>query len=756
LTEYDSDELIRLMLFVDVAVMEQAATVIGLVGNIVGDDGTQGVTPYENRYPEDETTTPSSASGGNQQSGGDASSSKETASPAPAPAPKPKGDLPNLLSVTEKLTDIAALAELIGAAEYDVRLKVASPVLEILSTKGKYASEWAEVLSDNSHPSPHVYLTLLMDFLAYITERRTVVEPGNTGEVMHTVSSYNSVAMVFKKTAASFRAMADDETGTIRFPRWDGAALKDVHNEVWGYDHPPKDAAEISPVLFAGECENKDVTFIAVISDHFPDNGRKNPAYIRTSRLALDSRVMVVRATANSFDREKPEDGYGERCQVDRKLLVRRPIKLRFVILSARHDHGRRLAGFFDELDTSKVKRRHCAIWNPDIGSRGGWDTDGIKTIYTDDKVANCAATKLGAYAVVAEIKDDPERDDDLPWLTIVKWIGYVLSLIALLLFIGVILSSSYLWEMFHGLSMHMASCIFLGHVAILIAELQDVREDRPICATVGCLINFFYVAAASLIALESFASFRAIVSGEIGGRTLSFLCFGYGIPMMALGYNVLNNLEDMGDDPNCMIGWENAPKWTFFVPMCVLAGLAVVFSLIAVCNICTPALRKESIVAEHGSVALGLFALALLFAVEWIFAPLAYIRFSDVNMPDFYPAFQVMNSFLGIFVLVFLGLGSRRFRAVITGKVHERNVAAYMAENEKDDEGNSLDQTVTETFDDDQLERGEEDEGPVPVHGHADPAEKGEGNSRPGSGKSEEEAALPNAAFVPDPEGNP
>ena len=98
-----------------------------------------------------------------------------------------------------------------------------------------------------------------------------------------------------------------------------------------------------------------------------------------------------------------------------------------------------------------------------------------------------------------------------------------------------------------------------------------------------------------------------------------------------------------------------------------------MILNSIVVCNISTPAMRKESIVEELGSVAKGLLFLVFLFAVAWIFAPLAYIRFPEAELPDFYPAFQVLNSLMGVFVFFFIGVASTRFRAVITGKTKHR-----------------------------------------------------------------------------------
>ena len=43
---------------------------------------------------------------------------------------------------------------------------------------------------------------------------------------------------------------------------------------------------------------------------------------------------------------------------------------------------------------------------------------------------------------------------------------------------------------------------------------------------------------------------------------------------MVALGYNIYENLPDFGDDPRCFVGWANSVKWHFFLPL--LSGVGV------------------------------------------------------------------------------------------------------------------------------------------------------------------------------------
>ena len=125
-------------------------------------------------------------------------------------------------------------------------------------------------------------------------------------------------------------------------------------------------------------------------------------------------------------------------------------------------------------------------------------------------------------------------------------------------------------------------------------------------------------------------------------------------------------NLDHMGDDPRCFIGWEDASKTLFAALLLGFSLLSLIMMLVVLCNIHTSALRRRVFVEELSSLAQGLALLTLLFALNWVWFPLSYLRFDNWELPDFYPAFQVMNSWMGVFAFVGIGLGSQRFRHAI------------------------------------------------------------------------------------------
>ena len=220
---------------------------------------------------------------------------------------------------------------------------------------------------------------------------------------------------------------------------------------------------------------------------------------------------------------------------------------------------------------------------------------------------------------------------------------------------------------MFHIITMNLAFALILANTFMILSDINQIKENHDLCTLVSFGLNLFYVATAAFVLFLAFALFLATTSGIIGGYTGIYLSLGWGLAFLAFGLNVWTNLDLMGDDPRCMIGYENESKYLFLFLVLGFALSAFVLMLIVLCNLHTSALRKRIFVEELSSLAQGMAFLSILFALNWSWFPLAYFKLSNWELPDFYPAFQILNSWIGVFAFIGLGLGSKRFRSVLT-----------------------------------------------------------------------------------------
>ena len=268
------------------------------------------------------------------------------------------------------------------------------------------------------------------------------------------------------------------------------------------------DSIEIPLMLFSGRCADLDISFVGTIYENFPEPGRKDPVNIKSRNIKIDSRVMTIDAFANSWDRNM--ESFSTKCKPDPKLLYRK--RLLVTLETKEKVKSKRQLLFHENEEKTTILKRHCAMWNPEIGLFGAWDTVDIETVAIDENSATCITDKLGTYALIAEMMELPTEYDEPDWLFIIRIVGYILSNVLLIIFIIIVLMSAYLWEQFHILRMNLALSLIVGNTAVLLGELEMFQEDRHACTVLGCLINYFYTASAFLLACEGHACFKVII----------------------------------------------------------------------------------------------------------------------------------------------------------------------------------------------------------------------------------------------------
>ena len=160
----------------------------------------------------------------------------------------------------------------------------------------------------------------------------------------------------------------------------------------------------------------------------------------------------------------------------------------------------------------------------------GAWDTTDVKMVWSDQYVAECISTRFGTFGIVAEIFEAPNVPDDQDWLRITKLVGYGVSILLLTIFAVLVLLSKNLWEMFHIMGMNFSFALLLADVFMIASEFLEIRQDHDLCTLIGFGINFFYVAAGTLLFFLAFSVFLATTYGIIGGFTQVYLSHGWGI----------------------------------------------------------------------------------------------------------------------------------------------------------------------------------------------------------------------------------
>ncbi len=152
-------------------------------------------------------------------------------------------ELLNLLEVAKRMVDTSKLNDFIAVEEFDIRLEGAAVIGEILSTKDRFMEPWGTLTDDHNHEGAHATRDGYVDFLMYLTERRTIITANADRGVNKVVATSNQASEVLKMTSQEFRKLGEKTDEYFKWPNPDSMAW-DAAFKAWGLDHPPGDSVD--------------------------------------------------------------------------------------------------------------------------------------------------------------------------------------------------------------------------------------------------------------------------------------------------------------------------------------------------------------------------------------------------------------------------------------------------------------------------------------------------------------------------------
>ena len=168
---------------------------------------------------------------------------------------------------------------------------------------------------------------------------------------------------------------------------------------------------------------------------------RRNPVGIRTKEFQIDSKVAMVNyALVDGNGKAKMTKSGGQSCLSPRDAMKYSPIRVQLFHMS-RHSSTRKLLHHENDI-VSPILQRKCVRWDDLVGLNGAWSTDGCLTSLSQYQATVCECTIPGIFAVAAEMVEVRTVKPLRHWITFVKSSGYLVSLVLLITFLGVIIFS--------------------------------------------------------------------------------------------------------------------------------------------------------------------------------------------------------------------------------------------------------------------------------------------------------------------------
>ncbi|XP_041417235.1 adhesion G protein-coupled receptor L2 isoform X18 [Xenopus laevis] len=323
-----------------------------------------------------------------------------------------------------------------------------------------------------------------------------------------------------------------------------------------------------------------------------------------------------------------------------------------------------------EHLDPNNYFNANCSFWNySERTMMGYWSTQGCRLVETNKTHTTCACSHLTNFAILMahrEIVYNNHVQELL--LTVITWIGIVISLVCLAICI-------FTFSFFRGLqsdrnTIHKNLCINLFIAEFLFLIGIDKTDYEIACPIFAGLLHFFFLAAFAWMCLEGVQLYLMLVEvfeSEYSRKKYYYVA-GYLFPATVVGVSAAIDYKSYGTEKACWLRIDNNFIWSFIGPVTFIILLNLVFLVITLCKMVkhSNTLKPDSSRLENinnyrvcdgyyntdlpGSWVLGAFALLCLLGLTWSFG-LLFINEETVVMTYL---FTVFNAFQGMFIFIF------------------------------------------------------------------------------------------------------
>uniref|UniRef100_A0A8D2NVV6 Adhesion G protein-coupled receptor L2 n=1 Tax=Zosterops lateralis melanops TaxID=1220523 RepID=A0A8D2NVV6_ZOSLA len=308
-----------------------------------------------------------------------------------------------------------------------------------------------------------------------------------------------------------------------------------------------------------------------------------------------------------------------------------------------------------EHIDPDNYFNANCSFWNySERTMMGYWSTQGCKLVDTNKTHTTCACSHLTNFAILMARREIVYKDGVHELLlTVITWVGIVISLVCLAICI-------FTFCFFRGLqsdrnTIHKNLCINLFIAEFIFLIGIDKTAYKIACPVFAGLLHFFFLAAFAWMCLEGVQLYLMLVEvfeSEYSRKKYYYVA-GYLFPATVVGVSAAIDYKSYGTEKACWLHVDNYFIWSFIGPVTFIILLNLIFLVITLCKMVkhSNTLKPDSSRLENiKSWVLGAFALLCLLGLTWSFG-LLFINEGTVVMTYL---FTVFNAFQGMFIFIF------------------------------------------------------------------------------------------------------
>ncbi|XP_053142675.1 adhesion G protein-coupled receptor F5 isoform X2 [Hemicordylus capensis] len=335
----------------------------------------------------------------------------------------------------------------------------------------------------------------------------------------------------------------------------------------------------------------------------------------------------------------------------------------------------------FTKSDRS-LENPRCVFWNFSFaGDKGGWDETGCESKVSGDNVI-CFCNHLTSFSILMS-----PRNVNSVSLDYISYIGVSISILSLVVCIVI---EAVVWKpvtktrisyMRHVCMLNIAVSLLIADIwFIFVAVIHDqgASMDPKICTAAAFFIHFFYLCVFFWMLTLGFMLFYHLFfifhnTSKTIMKAVGF-CLGYGCPLVisvitiAITYpqksytSLTKNL--------CLLNWEpSRALLALVIPAIVIVVVNAAITIVVIAKIRRRSIGENSKNEEKSSlyrIAKSICVLTPLLGLTWGFGfAVVFSKSPDI----FHWLFTILNSFQGLFILLFGTLWDRKVREAFGNK---------------------------------------------------------------------------------------
>ncbi|CAL1281242.1 unnamed protein product [Larinioides sclopetarius] len=414
---------------------------------------------------------------------------------------------------------------------------------------------------------------------------------------------------------------------------------------------------------------------VAVLGDSSEPISIQSMYYNTYHKMApLQNSITGLNATGIFLDSRVIS--FGVKPTYERDVLTSDPV---IIFLEHQLEKQKLLRGpSAEEIEDPKIESRECMRWSdtleipdttkledPTAVKIGGWTPEGCSRVNSTELYTTCACDSLGMFALIAfpPVPKKYVEPEDETWVFVLRGLGYSLSIIILICYISAIAMRPALHDQFHMIRLNLAIAAVGTMLSFFSVDFK--RHDHEVCRVLSGFIHYFYLSLGVWLCILTHALFKGFIKGIVDGRINFYLLIGWGLPLIWVGI-VVASTPNYGYEDRCMVGPTRALRCSLACPLFFISVASLIWSVVICCNLTTPQIKREEVVKELNCSTKMLCFLSMAFTGIWIPGLVAWLELDKVNLRGWRKLFQIFNSWMGVCIVLLLGVGSRHFRNAV------------------------------------------------------------------------------------------